>query len=226
MAQPGGVSRSGARQPVGVDRGQRAAARQAVGAHPVGRVGRGVVELVRPVDEHGRRDADGGVGQDIVIGAAAERRLAVAHAIQERLAQPAQQVIGERGAGRGQAHQLPTAARLALVGADHVEVQPRDPAAGAHSASCAASQAKVPVISGGHRKRMPRRGGGRLPPAIRRARVAAVSISAAAPDPLSCAPGCGWHRWLTSRISCLAVHRVVVETSHATSLRPARECRG
>ena len=78
----------------------------------------------------------------------------------------------------------------------------------------------MPVISGGQMKRMLRFGAGSLPSAISRARVTAVSISAAAPEALSCAPGCGWHRWLTSRISSPSAMASPGSNASTTSIAP------
>ena len=45
---------------------------QGVGIDFVDGVSRGMVELIRPLVEHGHGHADGGIGEDVMVGAAGE----------------------------------------------------------------------------------------------------------------------------------------------------------
>jgi len=127
-------------------------------------------------------------------------------------------VIGERRARLRQIDQLPGAAGLALIGGHHVEIQPGDPPATLHIGSCSPARQ-----SAGHlrrqMKRMPR---GRRQAAVRISRQALRRLDQrGGAEPLSCAPGCGWTRWLTSNTSCSDSPLPGMKPS-TTSKRPGR----
>ena len=128
---------------VGVGGGEDAGAPQHRRVDLVERVGAGVVELVRPLDDHRAGDADGRVGEEVVVAAAREGGHGpleegvagvagqVGGVLPRQLAHDrGKQVAREARAGRGRplGQQRSLAERLVL--ADHVEVDrgdgPRD----------------------------------------------------------------------------------------------------
>ena len=213
VAQPGGSALVRARDDVGVGRGQTADPRQHVGIDLVQRVLGGVVEAVGPLDQHRRRHAHGRIGENVVVAAAAEGgdRVADSGAAQfegavsiavavEHVPQPLHQHRRKGGHGLGRLLDVEHAVAALLVLADHVQVDRGD-------------GARQPLLDSWPDRRRCRsspastgnecRGGAAagVPSSIRRRKVAAISMVAAAPDALSLADGWGWQRCDTTSTS-------------------------
>ncbi len=136
VSQPGGFRFACVCREKGIGGSQRASTGQHGWVYFVQRVSRGVVKLVRPLDEQGHWHTDGGIGKNVMIGAAGEADRGVAEEgiatqtgvrrciVEQLFAQPLQQVRGEGAHGFGRTLNEEGRASLGLILAHHIQVDP------------------------------------------------------------------------------------------------------